>query len=96
MRAVWVGKLFLEKPATFEKFEADGRTDWKSKKKVYTPSDILFSTENQLRGKKALIQRGRSSASSRGPHKMVPRAACGPRAVFCPDLGYTYTNNNGD
>ena len=41
-----VGKLFTRR-ATWKNFEAEGRTDWKSKKKVNTSSDVLFSTKNQ-------------------------------------------------
>ena len=46
-------QTFCAKGRIGKNFEAEGRTDWKSKmKKVITTADVLFSTQNQVQSKK--------------------------------------------
>ena len=42
-----------------------------------------------------LFPNGKVSKSVRGPHRMLSRAACGPRAVVCPPLHYTIKIKKG-
>ena len=48
-----VGKLFARRAALEKNFEAEGRSYWKSKvKKIITTTDVLFSTQNQVKSQK--------------------------------------------